>query len=121
MVESRAHDRDARPHDFNPTAGDSVSAKRAIVAALDACVRLSPEVVLTLNAPGVVVFTLRALLVPALLVTALSVRALLRVFLVLVSAALVSLPICCLCDRSAHTQRKCQSPDRNQCFARSHD
>jgi len=73
MLESRTHHRNARPNDLDPTSRDGESAERVIVAALDASVRLSPEVVLTLNAHGVVVFALRALLVPALLVTTLSV------------------------------------------------
>src|SRR5262249_15457960 len=126
VLEPRADHLDPRPHDFDTTSWNGISAERAIVpasevvAALDAPIPLRPEVVLALNA-HVVVFALRAFRNPPLLMPALIVRTLLRVSLVLMSAALVSFAIGGLCDRSGQTHSKCQSPNRNKYFAQPHD
>jgi hypothetical protein len=113
VLESRTDHLDPRPHDFDTTSRNSVSTERAIVpaseivAALDVRVRLGPEIV----------FALCALRHATLLMPALIVRTLLRVSLVLMSAAFVSVAIRCLYNRSGQTQRECQSPNRNKCFA----
>jgi hypothetical protein len=124
VVEPGTDHLDPRPHDFDAASRNGVSAERAIVtaievvAALDARVRLGPEVVLALNAHVVVVVVaLRALRNPTLRMPALIVRTLLGMSLVLMSATLVSVAICCLCNRSGQTQRECQSQNWNNGFA----
>jgi hypothetical protein len=69
-----------------------------------------------------VVRTRLALVIPALFVchVALIARTRASVSLVLVASAILSITLGRLCDRPAHTQRKCQSSDRNKCFAEPH-
>jgi hypothetical protein len=63
-----------------------------------------------------------ALVISALFVcrVALIARTRASVSLVLVASAILPITLGRLCDRPAHTQRKCQSSDRNKCFAEPH-
>jgi hypothetical protein len=67
-----------------------------------------------------IVRTRLALVVAALLVRAFALVSRTRAGVALVAAAVLSIALRRLCDRSANTQRKCQSSDRNECFAKPH-
>jgi hypothetical protein len=71
---------------------------------------------LTVRALLLIVRTLLALVVATLLVRPVSLISRTRagVALILVAAAVLSIALRRLCDRPAHTQRKCQSSDRNK-------
>jgi hypothetical protein len=80
------------------------------------------SLLLAVRALLLVVRTRLALVIPALFVchVALIARTRASVSLVLVASAILSITLGRLCDRPAHTQRKCQSSDRNKCFAEPH-
>jgi predicted membrane-bound spermidine synthase len=67
-----------------------------------------------------IIRALLALVVAALLVRAVSLVSRTRAGVALVAAVVLCITLCRLCDRSAHTQRKCQSSDRNERFAKPH-